>query len=1038
MARRLADSFCLLSSLILIGIAVLTIRTYPAPLVLEIIIGTGASIALSTVIVVAIRKAQRPSLNAVELLDALTLLVIGQAISIGAIHGLPSISNAQTVYALHLGVVYRILHYGVSALVTARVLFNASRDRTAEIGLVAVLVYAAMSGGLFQIGGIGFNLLWGLSLATGMIYLRERRVNWRPRTLPPLSMPILAFLLGALFSTVTSLYVHQSFAMLIRIGNWILVFFLIVGIVREEAQLHRLLVVLLLLATVVALSGLRGTVEYAEHAGWVTALSSRLRLGRLHSNGVAVFVVAYAVLAFGMFVAWKSRMSRILSGLAFVSLLACAFLTHCRSAGAGLGVGLMTIILLRMGRRPVFSTGKRRLILWLGLAITLLLAGSLVFTRSLEGSLQTRLALWKVALNEIAYRPFLGIGPGIKSIPFFRGVLSHEEAEAIKHTVGSHSHNLVLEIGRSLGLVGLALFSWVIFAAFQYSRSALSLTEGTARHDIIAALLATMVALLIPHGLVLTLSENTLLPLSFWVILGLVIAAAEGSPRHDDSAAVPGGPERREMPPPVQSQLIPSLLVFIAVVVIVVRPVLAELVLGTPARVRDKGGFTSAAGVPRLATHLEPFWAELSAQRGDRSTDTEAISNYERAVQLRPYSAAYHATLGWLYWAEDRFDRAVTQFEAASALDHHSRSAAQYRHDLGLARVAAGRREGALEAFQDAVLMVPSILRPPDWVGSKGALRLSSAYARYARTQRVDEELSALIDRHMGRAADVPPDSTDRGPPTMSIQDVAGGLRAMAENTEGSAYSQQVLFALARFYQAQRMWIEMEHTLSYLEPLTTPHTSSRAEVQVLRAWAYRGQGRMVVAENELRRALLDYDDHVVRAELGRILLRMGKAAEATNQLRQAVKSWRPDRFSTARWAQYWRDLARCHLRRGDLNDALEACDMALFLHLPFPSYARTKMQIARSYHRQNEYEKEREVYAAILAEMSGIKEARAPNQRILRDVAKGMVTSHRKQGLFTGDALIQSAQQIEVKGPLGKRYRERFVNEVRNQFRTAD
>jgi tetratricopeptide (TPR) repeat protein len=195
---------------------------------------------------------------------------------------------------------------------------------------------------------------------------------------------------------------------------------------------------------------------------------------------------------------------------------------------------------------------------------------------------------------------------------------------------------------------------------------------------------------------------------------------------------------------------------------------------------------------------------------------------------------------------------------------------------------------------------------------------------------------------------------------------------------------------------------------------------------------------MVAAENELRRALLDYDDHVVRAELGRILLRMGKVAEATNQLREAVKSWRPDLFSTARWAQYWRDLARCHLRRGALEDALEACDMALFLHLPFPSYARTKMQIARSYHRQKEYEKEREIYAAILVELSRIREARAPNQRILTDVAKRMVTSHKKQGLLTRDALLQSVQQIEVKGPLCKRYRGLFVSEVGNQFRTGD
>jgi hypothetical protein len=49
-----------------------------------------------------------------------------------------------------------------------------------------------------------------------------------------------------------------------------------------------------------------------------------------------------------------------------------------------------------------------------------------------------------------------------------------------------------------------------------------------------------------------------------------------------------------------------------------------------------------------------------------------------------------------------------------------------------------------------------------------------------------------------------------------------------------------------------------------------------------------------------------------------------------------------------------------------------------------------------------------------------------------------MVTSHKRQGLLAREVLLQSTKRIAVKGAIGERYRELFVDEVRNQFETAD
>src|SRR5207245_1683038 len=77
----------------------------------------------------------------------------------------------------------------------------------------------------------------------------------------------------------------------------------------------------------------------------------------------------------------------------------------------------------------------------------------------------------------------------------------------------------------------------------------------------------------------------------------------------------------------------------------------------------------------------------------------EAVTLAPQDVPMRPELAAAHAKLGWRYYNKNRVAQALEHFEKAS---RHDPDDAQTLHGLGLAKLAAGKKDEGILSLKQA------------------------------------------------------------------------------------------------------------------------------------------------------------------------------------------------------------------------------------------------------------------------------------------------------------------------------------------------
>lgn len=128
-----------------------------------------------------------------------------------------------------------------------------------------------------------------------------------------------------------------------------------------------------------------------------------------------------------------------------------------------------------------------------------------------------RRQLWPVALQMLAERPLLGVGPDNFRLLYGR-YLGLDTWDA-----GLHANNLYLEMLADLGLIGAAAFAWLLAATGVVLIRILRRAPPGSVALWAAALSAALLAFLV-HGLVDYFLEFTSLYALFWLVIGLVAA----------------------------------------------------------------------------------------------------------------------------------------------------------------------------------------------------------------------------------------------------------------------------------------------------------------------------------------------------------------------------------------------------------------------------------------------------------------------------------------------------------------------------------
>ncbi|MBI2071564.1 MAG: protein kinase [Gemmatimonadetes bacterium] len=135
---------------------------------------------------------------------------------------------------------------------------------------------------------------------------------------------------------------------------------------------------------------------------------------------------------------------------------------------------------------------------------------------------------------------------------------------------------------------------------------------------------------------------------------------------------------------------------------------------------------------PRLA-HAHAVLAQVELYSG---RVPEAVAAGRRAVELDPLSPFWNYILGWVYWTQGEYDRALHQLDALREIHPHS----WFPHfGRGIVAGAVGMRDEAVAAFEEAVRCS---------AGSPYAIGyLACACAVAERRDRAEAELASLLER---------------------------------------------------------------------------------------------------------------------------------------------------------------------------------------------------------------------------------------------------------------------------------------------------
>lgn len=393
------------------------------------------------------------------------------------------------------------------------------------------------------------------------------------------------------------------------------------------------------------------------------------------------------------------------SALMFVALL----LAEARAAWTGFLAAILFLALF--GRGLLFN--RRALALafaFIGIALLVLIPSKLVpgsgravakaqaaLTLS-EGSIGLRPFWWRVTWEVVKDHPLIGVGTGRFSevYPRYQRVFFQraENLRFAKFTEVDGSlespHNQHLHILAEQGLVGLALFIWVLYASFRVGFRAMKAHRG--RQGVALGAMAGVLALCV-DGLFAYPFQVISSGLLFSILLGLV--ASEGKLARERSQSLPRMPGKQ----------------------------LAILLLGAMALLSFR----------HLTSSITVYISSLHLYRGTesflRGYPLEAVNALERARDVNPQDPQIRLELSRAYRALGRKREAIQMAEAGKL---GFSSPALYRL-LGSLHYDLGEYREAEREYQEGIATFP------------GSARLRALYgALLARLGRYQESLSEL------------------------------------------------------------------------------------------------------------------------------------------------------------------------------------------------------------------------------------------------------------------------------------------------------
>jgi len=409
-----------------------------------------------------------------------------------------------------------------------------------EIALVIIAVLFALA------PYIPTALIGVLMLAGGALWFLLTVSDEAGEGLTPIHLMVILYWGVMLMATALSPVRSAAVAGLIKLSLNVLLFLLMARVLRRSRLRTGLITVYLLTSLVVSVVGLRQWFFGAEAlATWVDPTSNLADTTRVYSylgnpNLLAGYLIPAVMLSGGAIFAWPRWTPKLLAVLSLLVNMACLVLTFSRGGWLGfVGAGFALLVLLVQFWSIRFNDFWKR---W---AIPVLLGGAAaflvmsvaaldplrdrvmsIFAGRSDSSNNFRINVWMSVIEMIKDRPILGIGPGNDAFNKIYPLYQQPRYTALS------AYSVFLEIAVEAGLIGLAVFLWLLTVTLgQGWRQLQRLREvQSVQAYWLMAALATMVGMLI-HGLVDTIWYRPQVSTLWWLMLALVASYYSSKPK---------------------------------------------------------------------------------------------------------------------------------------------------------------------------------------------------------------------------------------------------------------------------------------------------------------------------------------------------------------------------------------------------------------------------------------------------------------------------------------------------------------------------
>ncbi len=355
-----------------------------------------------------------------------------------------------------------------------------------------------------------------------------------------------------------------------------------------------------------------------------------------------------------------------------------------------------------------------------------------------KGSVRTRKILWTATLEMIRARPVFGWGVGTFGIHFPRFRDPSKAGKIAPNTL--HAHSEYLEIAAEVGVIGLAVFLWML-AVFGWEAVRRVLGAGNElQRAAIVGCLAGSIAILV-HATVSVTTRWVIGRFFLWLGIGLTIAAGNMGPsmervrdrKKKDGA---GGEESakfyRLRVRPLRSPAAWTVFVVLSLGAAVATGVLAGRVFQSAALTKKGEDYQEAAEAAAREKGAEADFRETSQR--ERALRKKTISLHEEAIDLNPYNLSAYYKLGHCYNLQGEFEEALRTYRRMQEL---SPDASDIHYNLGVVYGNMGRWEKSRGELIQGLRMK---------VGPLTRLALARAYTNLGQFEKAEEQYKLLME----------------------------------------------------------------------------------------------------------------------------------------------------------------------------------------------------------------------------------------------------------------------------------------------------